>query len=154
MNALTTIIRKLPAWVWVLLAFALLVLLFRGPLKRTFVSVGRFFRRDGGDYSQGFTDGLGQEVSGDDKEARKKEIEALVQEVHTRLHQMPTNPVAREAALEALLALNDTELRYAAQRYDLVSRDETLYAAVHAEWMPFSTVDERLLARLANLGMT
>lgn len=146
MTAVLAFIKKVPAWVWVLLALVVAFLLLRGPLSRTWAAIKRAAMKDGGDYSQGFI--------GDDVEARKKELEAMAQEAYNQLTAGVVNPSGRERALQALADLNDTELRHAAKHYKLLSRDKTLYQAVDAAWMPLSEVDETLMGRLANIAMT
>lgn len=145
MTQLFAFLKKVPTWVWVLVALLIAFLLLRGPITRTWAALKRAAMRDGGDYSQGF--------AGQDEDARKKEVEALAQEAYAQLTAGVVNPYARERALQALVDLNDTELRHAAKHYRLLSRDKTLYETVDAAWMPLSEVDEALMGRLANIAM-
>ena len=140
MNAVLAIIKKVPAWVWVLLAVVLAFLILRGPLTRAWAAIKRAGMRDGGDYSQGAT-------------MEEAAIKARAQEAYNQLTAGVINPNARERALQALVDLNDTELRIAAKHYKFLSRDKSLYQAVDSAWMPLSSVDETLMGRLANIAM-
>lgn len=153
MNAFFAILSKVPKWVWVVLGIILILLILRGPMKRTWAMVKRALMKDGGDYSQGFTDGAGGTVTGAQADARKREVEALAQDAYNQLTAGIINPNARERALQALVDLNDTELRFAAQHYKMLRRDKTLYQDVDNAWMPMSSVDEALMGRLANIAM-
>jgi hypothetical protein len=141
-------------WFWIVLGVVVLFLLVRGPLKRTLAGLTNLLQKDGGDYSTGLTDGAGSEVSGAAADARKKEIEAMTQEVYNQLTAGVPSPTAREASLVELSKLNDSELRIAAKHYKLLSRDKSLFQAVDDAWMPFSDVDEELMGRLSNIAMT
>jgi hypothetical protein len=141
MSAILAIIKKVPTWVWVLLALLLAFLLLRGPLTRAWAQLKQLAMRDGGDYSQGAT-------------RPDEELDAMAQEAYAQLTAGVVNPTARERALAAILeGTNDTELRVVAKSYKLLSRDKTLYQAVDSAWMPLSDVDERLMSRLANIAM-
>ena len=143
-------------WKVILLVIILLavVLWVRSRWGRISQLLQRAFARDNGDYSTGLTDGNGNAVSGDAASAREMELSALALEAYTQLTAGIVNPNLREAALQALLPLNDTELRAAAKAYKFHDRDLSLYARIDSAWMPFSEVDERLMARLANIAMT
>lgn len=151
MIAIANILRN--KWFWIAVAVAVLFFVLRGPVTRGWAALLRLSMKDGGDYTRGFTDGSGNEVSGAAVDQRKSQIEGLAQEAYNQLNAAITNPTARERALEALVALNDTELRHAAKHYKLLSREKTLHQAVDSAWMPLSSVDETLLARLSNIAM-
>ncbi len=143
MTALANILRN--KWFWFAVAAVVLFFLLRGPITRGWAALLRLGMKDGGDYSQGF--------GGEDEAARKKQLEALAQDAYDQLNAGIVSPSKREAALKALVDLNDTELRYAAKHYQLLSRDTSLYQAVDAAWMALSDVDETLLGRLSNIAM-
>jgi hypothetical protein len=145
MTQVIAFLKKVPSWVWVVVALVITFLLLRGPLTRAWAAIKRAAMKDGGDYSDGF--------QGDDDAARKRELEALAQEAYNQLTAGVVSPYGRERALQALVDLNDTELRHAAKHYNLLSRDKTLYQSVDAAWMPLSEVDEALMGRLANIAM-
>lgn len=132
-------------WFWIGVGLVVLFFVLRGPLTRAWASLKRATMRDGGDYTQGF--------QGNDTAARKRELEALAQDAYNQLTAGIISPSGREAALQALVNLNDTELRHAAKHFSLLSRDRSLYQAVDAAWMPLSDVDEALMGRLANIAM-
>jgi hypothetical protein len=149
MSAILAIIKKVPTWVWVLLALLLAFLLLRGPLTRAWAQLKQVAMRDGGDYSQGV-----QGTTPEERDARNQELDAMAQEAYAQLTAGVVNPTARERALAAILeGTNDTELRVVAKSYKLLSRDKTLYQAVDSAWMSLSDVDERLMSRLANIAM-
>lgn len=143
-------------WFWVALAVLALLLLARKHAARWSAALKRAFARDAGDYSIGLTDGAGQAVQPFSAEAEQRisEIKAMAQEAYAQMNAGFTSPIARQSALEALLALNDTELRMAAREYNAISRNESMYSAIANEWMPFTEVDEQLMARLARIAMT
>lgn len=141
MNPVLLILQRVPVWVWIVLALALVALILRGPITRAMAAIKQLAMRDGGDYSGGV-------------EMPAEQVTALAQEAYTQLTAGVVSPTARETALLAILdGTNDSELRAVAKRYKLLSRDRTLYQAIDSAWMPFSDVDERLMSRLANIAM-
>jgi hypothetical protein len=151
MTAIANILRN--KWFWIAVAIVVLFFLLRGPAARGWAALLRLSMKDGGDYAKGFTDGAGNEVTGAAADQRKSQIEGFAQEAFNQLNAAIVSPTGRERALEALVALNDTELRHAAKHYKLLSRDKTLHQAVDSAWMPLSSVDETLLGRLSNIAM-
>ncbi|WKZ67166.1 MAG: hypothetical protein QY325_04370 [Flavobacteriales bacterium] len=158
MSAFAIILGKLlrNPWFWVAVAVIILLLLARKHAARWSAALKRAFARDAGDYSVGLTDGAGRPVQpmSAEAQARQQEIKDMAQEAYAQMNAGITDPGARQAALEQLLSLNDTELRLAAREYNALSRNESLYAAIANEWMPFTEVDEQLMARLARIAMT
>ena len=122
-------------WFWIVLAVLVLLLIIRSNWAR----IKGLFMRDGGDYS---TPPLTPE--------QEEFIKGLVQELHVQIHKWPPAFGAREDAMRAMVNLNDKELRFAAQQYKYVSRDESMYEAVKGETM-ISEVKRILLGRLSTI---
>lgn len=151
MNAIIKVLKS--PWFW-LIVLAIAVLLFlRANWSRWSSALRRLFMKDNGDYAAGFTNGAGTAVSGDAADARKKAIEAMVQELYTQITAGITNPWARESAMQAITELNDTERRFAAAHYHSLSRGESMYQAIDNELMWASNVDNLLMGQLANQGL-
>lgn len=107
-------------------------------------------RRDLGNYA-------GQSAV-EENSARQAQLQAMAHDALAAMNSVllvgGVTMTGREAMLERLLALNDTELRYVAVFYASISEDGTsLKNDVDDEYMPFSSVDEQLVARLNQLAL-
>lgn len=89
--------------------------------------------------------------------AREAELEQMAQDVFVALNSTlmlgGVTATGREWTLERLLALNDTEIRWVAKRYAALAQGRSLRGDLENEWMPFSDVDERLIAKLQQLAL-
>lgn len=89
--------------------------------------------------------------------ARQAELERMAQDLYTALHSTliigGTTATGREWMLEQILVLNDTELRWVAQRYAEITEGTSLRQDLEDEWMPMSDLDERLIAKLDQLAL-
>ena len=146
MKTLLNIVKS--PWFWAAVILLIVVLFIRANADRWSAAIKRVFAKDNGDYTEGYA------LAGGTEDQRKATLKALAQEAYAQLSAGVVNPMAREAAIAALFPLNDTELRFVATEYKYQSRDKSLFTAVDDAWMPFSDVDERLMARLANIAMT
>lgn len=154
MKPLTLILSKVPKWAWVVLIIILLALILRGPIKRGWAGITNVVRRDAGDYSDRFTDGQGQPVTGELAQQRLKELKDMAAEAYAQLNAAIINPAEREKAISDIAdTTNDFELRQVAKEYKVLDRNKSLYQAVDDAWMPFTSVDERLLGRLSKINM-
>lgn len=154
MKPATAIVKAVPKWVWAIVIIALLLIILRGPIRRGWASITNVLRRDAGDYSAGLTDGAGNPVQGALADARLKELKDMAAEAYAQLNAAIVSPAEREKAVSDIAdTTNDFELRQVAKEYKVLSRDKSLYQAVDDAWMPFSSVDERLLGRLSKINL-
>lgn len=88
---------------------------------------------------------------------REGELKQMAQDTYTALNSTlmlgGTTATGREWQLERIYALNDTELRWVAKRYEQLADGMTLHEDLDREFMPFTDVDERLIARLQQLAL-
>ena len=142
----TTILRN-----WKPIVVALLVLiaiyLVNKHGRRWWANITR---RDLGNYA-------GQEPVRDNT-ARQAELQQMAHDALAAMHTVilvgGATYTGREAMLERLLQLNDTELRYVATFYASINEDGTsLKQDVDDEYMPFSSIDEELVGKLNQLAL-
>lgn len=88
---------------------------------------------------------------------REAELTKIAQDTYTALNSVlmigGVTATGREWQLTQVLTLNDTELRWVAKRYEQLANGSTLRRDLENEWMPFSDVDDRLIARLNQLAL-
>lgn len=134
-------------WLFIAIGVIIAILVLRRHGKRWWTQATR---TDRGNYA-------GQEAVRNNP-ARQAELDQMARDAQTAMHTVlivgGTTWTGREAVLERLLALNDTELRYVAQFYRSINESgNSLRVDVQGEWMPFTNVDERLVARLNQLAL-
>ncbi len=84
---------------------------------------------------------------------RKGELEALADELYRVIYSTATE-TWRYTVYEKANALNDNELLYLGKYYKQSKTGGTsLYRDIDDEWMPFSSIDEQLMSRLAQLKL-
>lgn len=126
-------------WFWVLLAAVVVLLLVRANWNR----IKALFTRDFGNYDEGFVTPTG---SGQEVDARQRELEALAQTTYAAIHGTPGAFGASH--VDVLKALNDTELKFTATYYrQAITRGTKLSVDIDDEVLPF-TDEESLVARL------
>lgn len=106
-------------------------------------------RRDEGNYA-------GQEPVASNP-VREAELTKLAEDTYTALNSIlffgGVTATGREWQLEKVYTLNDTELRWLANRYKILANGVSLREDLEHEYMPFTDVDERLIARLQQLAL-
>jgi hypothetical protein len=117
-------------------------------LYRNWSKIKQFFGKDYGVYSSGG----GTYTPAGIPDGRKGELETLAKELYDKIYGVTTF-TDKETSFIKANSLNDTELKYLAQYYkSALTRSDSLYHDVDSEWMPFSSEDENLLARLSALN--
>lgn len=116
-----------------------------------------FFTADKGDYSKGIGDTDTTQASPAEVAARKKYIEDLAISINAAINGLALNYYGLEITdrielFKLALALNDSELKYLANYYNVISKNETLYQAIDGEWLFFNNEDDLLLAKLSKLN--
>lgn len=119
--------------------------------------IKQFFSRDNGDYSKGIGDTETTKATQEEVAARKKYIENLAMSINAAINGLSINIYGWEITdrielFKLALALNDSELKYLANYYSIISKDETLYQAIDGEWLFLYNEDDKLLARLSKLN--
>lgn len=119
--------------------------------------IKQFFTRDRGDYSIGIGSTETTQATNAEVAARKKYIEDLATSINASINGLALNYYGLEITdrielFKLALALNDSELKYLATYYSVISKDETLYQAIDGEWLYFNNEDDNLLARLSKLN--
>lgn len=119
--------------------------------------IRQFFSKDNGDYTLGIGDTETTQATQEEKEQRKQFLRQLAEATYAAIHGIPVNYYGieltdRVSLFKQMLALNDSELKFLANYYSVISKDETLYEAIDDEFMPFNNEDDKLLARLSKLN--
>ena len=130
-------------WFWIILgAVILLVIVNRKWDKFMTKTRGRLGRQEGDWQPASITEG------------RKVTIESMAKDLQRSLDNFWEWESSSE--IEALLALNDNELEYAARYFeDVLTRGEqSMYEAVEEERLFGTNSDDQLEARLMALGLT
>lgn len=129
---------------WVVVALLIIVFVFWRNGRRWWANLTR---QDRGNYA-----GQNRVQS---NPAREAELQAMAREAYRVMHILIVTGDQRERALADLLALNDTELRYVAVFYKNSVNPEgvSMRQDIDDEWMPFTDVDEKLIARLTQMAL-
>jgi len=123
-------------WIGVAILIALLL------AKKYWNKLAGSFQADYGDYDDGAL-----------QEARKNELEGLANELYTAMHDISFGSALDDDHLLQLDQLTDRELKYVARFYKrAITRGVSLYQDINNEWMPFTDLDEMIMARLAQIG--
>lgn len=126
-------------WFWICVAIVV-AFIVRANWNRWW---GQLTRTDRGNY---------------DQDARNAELQQMARDAYTVINATlifgGVTPTGREATLEKLLHVNDSELRYIADFYKDINADGTsLSEDLTNEAMPFSNVKDQLLSKLTQLNL-
>lgn len=89
-------------------------------------------------------------------EGRKKQLEDLAQTLYNDIYgSFNSSGDGSVPSMGKAAALNDNELLYLARYYEnnLSQNGNSLWFDVDEEWLPFTSEDEGLMSRLADIGM-
>lgn len=134
-------------WFWITLVVLIIALVVYKNGNRWWAQLTR---RDQGNYA-------GQDAV-EHNSARAAELQQMARDANTAINSAlffgGVTATGREEALGKLLTLNHTEVRYVANFYKGISPNgTTLKNDVDDEEMPFSSVDEQLVALLNQLNL-
>ncbi len=136
--------RKLFTNKWFWIAVATIFAIFF--INKYWNEIKRFFQRSDVDLEPGES----KLISSD----RKVELKAFAGELYQAIYATQNVGVSyREDKFAEAVDLSDNELRYVSKYYrKSLTKDNWLYDDIDDETMPFTSIDEELMARLTKVG--
>ena len=155
MPAALAILQKIVTSRWFWIAIIAILLFF--VIRKNWGVIKRFFQQSDVDKSEGedntIPDDIGSKPPGY-QYSSKQEIKSLAQDIYTGIYATATEGSGFIISkLEEANKLTNNELKYLSEHYrKFVTKDTWLYSDIDDEWMPFTTIDETMMARLTKVG--
>ena len=153
MKAFYIVVQKLLTnkWFWIGIGALILFIL----LQRNWYKISRLFQRSDVDKEEDEKINIPETV--DDaptgyQYSNKAEIEELARNLYSTIYQYQGSWNTEKYMQEAY-ELTDNELKYLSKYYrQYVTKDNWLYSDIDDEFFPLTNLDEKLMARLTQVG--